>query len=281
MMMEGKKWQRRNVGRRFLSDHVTAAGSLLLLFAAAFADGTAGQSLHVLEHIVMMQLKGSITFPSTEKDTWTEPNPCDWLRVTCAPTTTDPNYKFVTSIDISSSNINGTLPGSLGVLSQLLGFGAANNRLTGQLPDFANCSNLGMLDVSHNGFTSIPQTLFRNKPALWSVTLDYNLLLQPWEIPQDLSSSSSLFSFTAADCNIHGGLPSFFSNNTFPNLVHLQLANNSLTGPVPESLAGISSLREVDLSNNHLTGSVPVFKQTNARVLTCGNSGLGDKGLPC
>ncbi|CAH9128857.1 unnamed protein product [Cuscuta epithymum] len=311
MMMERKK----------SSDQVMAAGSLLLLFAAAFA---AGQSLDGLEYIVMIQLKASITFPST--DAWTEADPCDWLRVTCAAPTTHPEHKFVTSIDISDSNINGTLPGSLGVLSQMLGFGAANNRLTGPLPDFANCSNLGMLDVSHNGFTSIPPTLFRNKPSLWSVTLDYNLLLQPWEIPEDLSSCSHLFSFTATSCNVHGDLPSFYNNHTFSDLKDLQLGNNhlsghlppslpesletlylndnnlsggipdvsrlrsltafivsqnSVTGPVPESLAGISSLQEVDLSNNHLNGSVPVFKQTNVTVLTCGNSGLGEKGLPC
>ncbi|CAH9104600.1 unnamed protein product [Cuscuta epithymum] len=357
MMKEGKKWQRRNVGRFWSGQVVTANNLLLLLYTAAFAVRTEGldqTDLESLEYNVMMELNRSLTFPAGVEYlwNWSHPDPCKWSGVLCAYRPYQYNYSFVFIINIEGVNISGTLPGSLGNLTQLYAFAAADNRLTGPLPDFAGCSYLGGLGVARNLFTSIPPTLFRNKTVLYGVSLDYNILLQPWKIPEDLSSSSHLTVFKATGCNINGDFPSFFNNDIFPNLTHLQLANNhlsghlppslpqrletlwlsnqtgtagsglsgsisgirnlshitqlylhrnkfsgeipevsslrsmtefivrdnNLTGPVPESLAGISTLIEVDLSNNNLNGSVPNFK---INVTTCGNPGLGKRGRPC
>ncbi|CAH9128856.1 unnamed protein product [Cuscuta epithymum] len=232
------------MGRFFSGQAVTAAGGslLLLLFAAAFAVRTEGldqTDLESIEYNVMMELKSSLTFPAgveSQWNNWTDPDPCNWSGVLCSDRPDLNNYSSVFVINIGGLGISGTLPGSLGNLTGLFRFYAAGNRLTGPLPDFSGCSNLGVLNVARNLFTSIPPTLFHDKTELRWLRLDHNILLQPWKIPEDLSSSSRLVIFTAADCNIYGDFPSFINDQTFPNLKNLQLGNNHLSGNLPPTL---------------------------------------------
>jgi len=55
----------------------------------------------------------------------------------------------------------------------------------------------------------------------------------------------------------------------------LDLSNNSLTGPLPESLAAVHALQELDVSHNRLNGAVPDALgrlETLSRLVLSGNS---------
>ena len=55
---------------------------------------------------------------------------------------------------------------------------------------------------------------------------------------------------------MRGSLPSSFGTLT-ADLVYLELANNRLSGVVPDSVFSSGSLREATLSNNFFSGGFP------------------------
>jgi len=60
----------------------------------------------------------------------------------------------------------------------------------------------------------------------------------------------------------------------------LDLSNNSLTGPLPESLAAVHGLQELDVSHNRLNGAVPDALgrlETLSRLVLSGNSLSGPR----
>ncbi|CAL5400089.1 unnamed protein product [Camellia sinensis] len=56
--------------------------------------------------------------------------------------------------------------------------------------------------------------------------------------------------------------------------MRLILANNNLTGTIPNELTTLPNLRELDVSNNRLYGNIPSF-QSNVLVKTDGNLDIG------
>ncbi|KAI8022858.1 Receptor protein kinase TMK1 [Camellia lanceoleosa] len=72
------------------------------------------------------------------------------------------------------------------------------------------------------------------------------------------------------------GLSGMISPN-FSSITLLQrliLANNNLTGTIPNELTTLPDLRELDVSNNRLFGNIPSF-QSNVLVKTDGNPDIG------
>ena len=70
-----------------------------------------------------------------------------------------------------------------------------------------------------------------------------NLNIPPWTIPTELTQATGLLRFYASETNIFGSLPDFFGS--FPNLTHLRLTDNNLSGTLPQSFRGskIQNLR--------------------------------------
>jgi hypothetical protein len=123
---------------------------------------------------------------------------CLWSRVTCI----DAN---VWQINLSSNNLNGTLPDAVSALTALQYLLLYNNQLTGTLPDsWSAMTALRDLDLSSNQLTG---TL----PDSWSAMTAM----------QDLDLSSN---------QLTGTLPDSWSAMTA--LHYLRLASNQLTGPV-------------------------------------------------
>ncbi|GAU39502.1 hypothetical protein TSUD_68660 [Trifolium subterraneum] len=178
---------------------------------------------------------------------------CKWDdKIKC-----DSSNRHVTSIDLSSRNLAGTLPSNLNSLTQLTILNLQNNNFSGPLPSLANLSSLTIAYLGNNQFNAVPPAAFSGLTSLQNLSISKNDF-QPWTFPSELTQSSNLNYLDFDFANINGTLPDIFNN--FTSLTELHLAYNNLIGELPNSLA-TSSIQKLWLNNNKfgLTGSIAVI----------------------
>ncbi|CAA0833208.1 Leucine-rich repeat protein kinase family protein [Striga hermonthica] len=176
---------------------------------------------------------------------------CSWTNVNC-----DSTSNFVTSIDLNSAGVSGSLPPELNQLSQLRSLAVQRNSLTGTLPSFQNITSLEQIYLDQNNFTSVPNNFLLGLPNLQTFSISQNTNLRPWQIPSYLTESSNLVSFFASNAGITGSIPDIFGS--FPNLLNLRLSYNNLTGSLPRSFSG-SEIQNLWLNNQGLSGPIDVL----------------------
>ena len=185
---------------------------------------------------------------------------CNWTNVTC-----DSKLR-VTSIELITQSLFGTLPSKLVTLTQLTSLTLSGNSLTGPIPSFANLTSLQKLYLDKNKFTSIPPGFFQGLTSLQNLSLNQNNQLAPWTIPTELTHSTSLVLLYAFNANIIGSLPDFF--DSFPSLRELSLSLNNLTGPLPKSFGG-SGIQKLWLESMGLSGNIDVLSSMTQLSLAC------------
>ncbi|XP_027341791.1 receptor-like kinase TMK4 [Abrus precatorius] len=198
---------------------------------------------------VMSKLLKSLTPPPSG---WSSGTPfCQWKGIKC-----DPSNR-VTSINLATQSLTGTLPSDLNSLSQLATLSLQENSLSGAIPSLANLSALQTVFLGHNNFTSVAANAFAGLTSLQTLSLGSNPNLAPWTFPTDITSSSNLNNLDFATVSLTGPLPDFFDQ--FPSLVSLRLSYNNLTGALPNSFAA-SSIANLWLNNQEtgLSGTIQV-----------------------
>ncbi|CAK8542981.1 unnamed protein product [Lathyrus sativus] len=179
---------------------------------------------------------------------------CKWNGIVCMS-------GGVRSITLPSSNLTGTLPPNLNLLTNLTTIDLHNNSLTGPLPDLSALFLLETASFGHNNFSSIPDGCFRVIPNLRTLNLSNNLNLLPWLFPTDLSYSSLMQTLDLEATNILATLPSEMFD-WFPTLHTVFVSHNNITGKLPVSL-GKSVVRYLRFNDqgmwNRLTGSIDVI----------------------
>ncbi|XP_072991929.1 receptor protein kinase TMK1-like [Typha latifolia] len=157
------------------------------------------------------------------------------------------------------------IPPSLADANHLVNFSANSANVSGLLPEFLATAfpSLARLDLSFN-------LLFGPVPAGFAPASLRQLLLNNQRGNAHLSGSiefvanlSSLEQLWLQFNDFSGPLPNF---SLLTSLYDLRLGSNKLTGPVPQSLIEVKSLKEVSLSNNFLQGPVPVFPSSVEEV---------------
>ncbi|XP_059301055.1 receptor-like kinase TMK4 [Lycium ferocissimum] len=219
---------------------------LLLLLLFTFLSLTSSDDADVMSKL--------LTSLSPPPSTWsTSQSFCSWKNVNC-----DKSSNTVTSINLDSQSLSGSLPPEITQLSNLKTLSVQKNKLSGPLPSFSNMSNLAQLFLDDNQFTSIPKDFLLGLPNLVTLSISENGKLSPWEIPLYLTESTNLGSFYGSNASIVGVIPDFF--DAFPNLQNLRLSYNNLTGSLPVSLGG-SEIRNLWLNNQlkGLSGSINVI----------------------
>ena len=196
-------------------------------------------------------------YNSTNGASWA--NKTNWLGAagtenTWYGVTTDAGNTTVQQLKLQNNNLVGTLPSSLGNLSNLTNLGLNSNQLTGSIPtELGNLSNLSNLSLDHNELTgSIPSSL-GSLSNLTYLALDSNQLTG--NIPSSLGNLNNLQYLKLNSNQLTDSIPSSLTN--LSNLQQICLYSNQLTGSIPSNLGNLSKLTSLWLHSNQLTGSIP------------------------
>ncbi|KAL4597228.1 hypothetical protein ACB092_12G219600 [Castanea dentata] len=150
-----------------------------------------------------------------------------------------PNWLYSFSrlefLNLGINNLQGTISSAIGNLTSVISIDLSSNELGGKLPrSLGNLCNLREITLSSNKWSQEISEILESLSVCLSDRLEI----------LDLSHSQ-----------LHGHLPDDLG--VFKNLVQLSFRDNSISGPIPVSLANLPSLTYLYFSNNHINGTLP------------------------
>jgi hypothetical protein len=179
------------------------------------------------------------------------PNPCSesWQGVTCQCSNELCELK---ELDLSTYNLTGTLPESVGNWKEISLFNVDKNHIRGQIPEnISNWNHINSLAAEHNQLSgSLPN-------SLWSLT-NLSLLnlnnnpFNPSTLPVSIGNLTNLRVLRLAYTQLYGTIPETISNCQKIEQIYFQ--NNNFTGFIPKGFGNLKSIFHVDLNNNYFTG---------------------------
>ncbi|CAL9115668.1 unnamed protein product [Musa textilis] len=205
------------------------------------------------------------------------------------------------SLYMQSNHLNGTIPSSMGRVSQLRDLYLSSNSLVGNITEahFSNLTNLLTFEISFNFLHII-------LPNDWHPPFSVQYLGMSFchlggELPTWLQTQTQLSTLHLHGVGLLGNLPVWFANFSsgllqldmssnnlqgqlpFAPQLMLDLSNNSFVGPIPPSFAKATSLSLLSLSHNHISGGVPPFfcNMKSLEVLDLSNNHLTGKVPVC
>jgi YD repeat-containing protein len=188
-------------------------------------------------------------------------------------------------LDVSNNLIQGDIPESIGKFPALTHIFFQYNQMSGALPDtLGNITTLQYLNLRNNGFTGSIPASFGDLTNVTMMYLNSNALSGP--IPASLGQLSKLTAFYLFSNQLTDSIPSQLGN--LVNMKDFRLENNLLTGKIPGSLGNMKNLEHMYLHGNDLSGKIPgeFSRLENLLMLNLGGnllsgpipSGLGQLG---
>ncbi|KAI4371013.1 hypothetical protein MLD38_019292 [Melastoma candidum] len=160
------------------------------------------------------------------------------------------NLTGLRSLDLSSNNLQGSVPAWLFSSPALLELDLSRNKLGGTIGPRrspASYSSLRVLNLSRNRFTSPPDVSFF--PNLTVLDLSHNELRV---LPPGFSNSSAIQHLDVSGCRIYGSIGPV---SALRQLNYLDVSNNKLFGRFPSDFpSGLSKLGSLNISHNNFTG---------------------------
>lgn len=158
--------------------------------------------------------------------------------------------------------LRGTLPtswGGVGVLPRLEFIGIRHSGLSGALPDswagLGAFPSLRLMDLSLTALSGSIPLSWGSSDAFPSLTAIYiNQSRMSGALPAFNNANLSII--IADSCNLSGNLDDLWSS-TAP-LVAALMANNSISGFLPDNASAMPRLGYLDLNNNQLQGTLPL-----------------------
>ncbi|KAJ9676793.1 hypothetical protein PVL29_022015 [Vitis rotundifolia] len=176
------------------------------------------------------------------------------------------------SSELSENQLNGSIPTSLGNLTNLEILFLRNNHLSGYFPkEIGKLHKLVVLEIDTNRLSgSLPegicQALFGGNqltgnisevvgdcPNLEYIDLSYNRF--HGELSHNWGRCPQLQRLEMAGNDITGSIPEDFGIST--DLTLLDLSSNHLVGEIPKKMGSLTSLLGLILNDNQLSGSIP------------------------
>lgn len=183
--------------------------------------------------------------------------------VTCSGGYPAGQLRNITKILLADNRLAGTIPETIGKLTSLrmLDLGD-NNGLEGSIPpSLFTIPALTSLRLANNNLGgAIPATLAR-ATGMTSLNLAINSPGLSGSVPNALGNLTALVTLSLGNNLLHGTLPASLGRCTALNFLSVggtAAAGVGLTGTIPDELAKLTLLGELDLSANGLTGSIPL-----------------------
>ncbi|XP_048138568.1 MDIS1-interacting receptor like kinase 2-like [Rhodamnia argentea] len=195
---------------------------------------------------------------------WRGNDSCNFVGVACD------DYGTITRLNLSNLGMRGTLGGlDFSRLANLISLDISNNkiyssileyRLNGSIPSsIGSLTNLTILCLGDNNlFGSLPpegpfRKAFGIYPELNFIDLSHSYLYG--DIPSEIGVLSKLERLNLASNILSGSIPARLFQCT--NLLSLNLSKNDLKGSIPPKIGNAQFLDVLDLSRNLLTGRIP------------------------
>ncbi|KAH7657217.1 Non-specific serine/threonine protein kinase protein, partial [Dioscorea alata] len=249
----------------------------LLLVLSFFMSFSVSITETQTDHLALKNFKDGVTQdPKGILRSWNQSTHfCQWAGVTCS----NPKHpQRVTSLDLSSQNLTGTISPSITNLTFLSKLYLMENNLDGQIPlnighlyrlqylnlsynsmhgeipaSLSNCTNLRLIDLYHNYFSG-------NIPSELGSLIKLNIFVLfsnsfTGIIPASLGNLSSLKEINLGNNQLHGPIPKELGH--LQRMIYLSMGYNKLSGLIPLSLFNLTSLYYLYLSHNMLEGELP------------------------
>lgn len=193
------------------------------------------------------------------------------------------NLRKLKVLDLSENGFKGSVPDSIGNLTDLLKLDLSYNEFSGRIPEMIKNSNsLEFLDLSYNRFGNFGLPLFLSElPSLKEVYLSGNFL--GGQLPEIWGNLGGILGIGLSGVGLFGNIPKSMGAN-LKKVCYIGLDNNMLAGIVPEEFGALEFVTELNLENNNLTGRVPfsadLVSKLGKNLKLGGNSDLCiDEGL--
>lgn len=160
----------------------------------------------------------------------------------------------VTSVNLSSNNLVGTLPAEIGNLTSLTNLSAGYNTISGSLPpEIGQLSNLDTLFMSYNDVDgSVPIELYNlTNLVRWSMS---NNQLSGTLAPE-IVNLTNLKYLALWNNPLGGAIPDEFWNMT--QLEFIFLGTSNISGEISPNIGSFSNLKEFWISDCNISGSIP------------------------
>ncbi|CDP11199.1 unnamed protein product [Coffea canephora] len=195
---------------------------------------------------------------------------CSEILIGTIPTSLG-NLTNLTVLHLYDNQLSGSIPEELGNLELLTDLELDRNELNGSIPkSFGDLSNLEFVFFRENQLSgSIPEELGK-LAKLAVMEMDTNQF--SGHLPEHLCQNGTLQNFTVSNNNLIGPIPislkicsslfraRFQGNRLTGNLSEmfaLLLADNHITGQIPSEVGNAYQLHVLDLSSNDFTGEIP------------------------
>ncbi|KAL5860676.1 hypothetical protein ACOSQ4_001972 [Xanthoceras sorbifolium] len=181
---------------------------------------------------------------------------------------------FLMDLDLSYSSLNGSIPMSIGNLTELSTLVISHNHLSGEIPEWNNIPFLFILEMSDNNLSGpMPKSIGSLSSVMFLILSNNNL---SGELPPSLQNCTSMDSLDLGDNKLSGNLPAWIGESmpsvsilslrsNFLSILHLlDLSNNDLSGFIPPCLGNLSGMKVKPSETEQYEGSLQLV--TKGRV---------------
>ncbi|XP_074345835.1 LRR receptor-like serine/threonine-protein kinase EFR [Apium graveolens] len=207
---------------------------------------------NVTDEHALLSFKHSITDdPLRALVSWNSSSQfCHWTGVTCSR-----RRQRVTSLNLSSLHLVGTLSPHIGNLSFLRTLYLYQNNFHGLIPnEIGRLLRLRQLNLYSNSFQGVFPVNLSQCVDIRNISMRANHL--EGKLPADFSSWSKLEGFDLSVNNFTRSISPSIGN--LSSLCILSLGRNNLVGRIPFEVSHLAKLEILELSINRLSGMVPL-----------------------